>query len=100
MIEKIANCTDFANHSQYIYYEWVIVNNRHAVSDCYDIRTSFPPQLIPMQYQGWLLLAFLIFGTIAIGYGLYIVASNPMDKPQDPNRYYYMTQDEIKEIFN
>jgi hypothetical protein len=96
----IENCTDFANHSQYIFYEWVSTNNGLLVYNCYDVRTTMPHQLIPMQYQGWLLLAFLLFGTIAVCYGLYIVARDPMDNPSktDPNCYYYMTEDEINKM--
>jgi hypothetical protein len=98
----IENCTDFTNYSRYTYYEWASVNNRPEIVNCYDIRTSFPHQLIPVQYQGWFLLAFLIFGTVAICYGLCIVARDPMDKYQkkSPTCYYYMTEDEIKETFN
>jgi hypothetical protein len=47
------------------------------------------------------MVALLILGTIAIFYGLYIIAHDPLDNSPktDPNMYYYMTEKEIKRIF-
>jgi hypothetical protein len=36
-----------------------------------------PPQLVPVEYQGWVLLAFVIFAFVAIVYGLWLVATDP-----------------------
>lgn len=33
--------------------------------------STYPGQLIPVQYQGWVLLIFFVAGTIAVAYGIY-----------------------------
>ena len=35
-----------------------------------------PWQLVPDEYKGWLLLAFLVVSTIALAYGFYLIATD------------------------
>ena len=37
-------------------------------AECQEIQ-----QLVPYEYQGWFIVLFLIFGTLAILYGLYLM---------------------------
>jgi hypothetical protein len=105
MIEKwgILVVEKCANWSQYTNYLYGYTGNppQMTIVDCYDIRTATPPQLIPYPYQGWFMVALLIIGTIAIGYGLYLIAHDPLDNSPkiDPNYYYYMTESEIKKKY-
>lgn len=79
----IENCSNF---SEFMYYEYGYINQSIVAVNCYDRRTYAPFQLIPIQYQGWLLLTLLIIGTIAIGYGLYVIAHDPIDNTSSTDR--------------
>jgi hypothetical protein len=35
-----------------------------------------PPQLIPYEYQGWLFIIFVIFSTLFLLYGFYLIATD------------------------
>ena len=41
-----------------------------------------PPQIIPYEYQGWLMIIFLLFGIIAILYSLYLMTGDKQWKKQ------------------